>query len=109
MRGSVLMISDIIEAILEHWLQQHSAHAPHWMGAFTRTKVLIVVRACTSTTSLFFEVGAVGRIQRVQAEDNIVSSCTFQRIRVIGIRDHQWLIDPDPDSISGDQEWRLWA
>ena len=62
MRGTALMVSDIIEAIPEHWLQQQSAHAPHWMGAFTRTEVLIVVRGCTSTTSLFFEVGAVHRL-----------------------------------------------
>ena len=71
--------------------------------------MLIVVRGCTSTTSLFFEVGAVGQLQRVQVEDIIVSSCTFQRIQVVGIRDRQWIIDPDPDSISRDQEWRLWA
>ena len=31
MRGSELMISNILEAILEHWMQQQSAEAPHWM------------------------------------------------------------------------------
>ena len=87
MRGSELMISDILEAIPEHWMQQQSAEAPHWMGAFTRTEIFIAVRGCTSTTSLFFEVGNVGRLQRVTSEDSIVSSCIFQRIRVIGIRD----------------------
>ena len=76
------------------------------MGAFTRTEVLIAVRGCTSTTSLFFEVGIAGHLQRVTSEDSIVTSCIFQRIRVIGIRD---LIDPDPDIVTRDQEWRLWA
>ena len=90
-------------------MQQQSAKAPHWMGAFTRIEVLIAVRGCTSTTSLFFEVGIAGRLQRVTSEDNIVTSCIFQRIRVIGIRDRQWLIDPDPDIVTRDQEWRLWA
>ena len=62
MCGSELMISDILEAIPEHWMQEQSAEAPHWMGAFTRTEVLIAVRGCTSTTSLFFEVGIAGHI-----------------------------------------------
>ena len=70
--------------------------------------MLIAVRG-RMTTSLFFEVGAVGRLQRVHVEISNVSSCTFQRIRIVSIRDHQWIIDPHPDSISGDQEWRLWA
>ena len=109
MRGSELMISDILEAIPEHWMQQQSADAPHWMGAFTRTEILIAVRGCTSTTSLFFEVGDAGCLQRVTSEDSMVSSCIFQRIRVIGIRDRRWLIDPDPDTITRDYEWRLWA
>ena len=76
---------------------------------FTRTEILIVVRGCTSTTSLFFEVGDAGRLQRVTSEDSMVSSCIFQRIRVIGIQDRQWLIDLDPDTVIRDHEWRLWA
>ena len=79
------------------------------MGVFTRTKVLIAVRGCTSTTSLFFEVGILGRLQGVTSEDSIVTSCIFQRIRVIGIRDRQRLIDPDLNIVTRDQEWRLWA
>ena len=55
------------------------------MGAFTRAEVLIIVRGCTSTMTLFFKVGVVGQLQRVQVEDNLVSSYTFQRILVIGI------------------------
>ena len=62
MSGNALMISDIIEAIPEHWLQQQSADVPHCMGAFTRTEVLIAMRGYTSTTSLFFKVGAIGRL-----------------------------------------------
>ena len=74
-----------------------------------RIEMLIVVRGCMGTTTLFFEVGAIGWLQRVEIEDSIVLPCTFQRIQVIGIHDRQWHIDPDPDSIVGDQEWRLWT
>ena len=85
MRSCALMISDILEAIPEHWTQQQSMDTPHWMDAFTRTKVLIAMRRCMSTTTLFFEVGAIGQLQRVQVEDILVLSCIFQRIQVIGI------------------------
>ena len=62
MHGSELMINDILEAIPEQWMEQQNAEAPHWMGAFTRTEILIAMRGCTSTTSLFFDVGILGRL-----------------------------------------------
>ena len=80
MCGSALMISDILDAIPAHSIQQQSTDASHWMEMFTRIEVLITVRGCTSTMSLFFDVGAIGRLQRVHVEDSIVLSCTFQRI-----------------------------
>ena len=64
-RGSTDMISDILEANPEQWTQQGALVAPKWMGAFTRTEVLIAVRGCGGDTTLFFEVEAAGRLQRV--------------------------------------------
>ena len=109
MRGSALMIADVLEAIPAQWTQPAQLHPPAWMGAFTRTEVLIGVRGCSPTTMLFFEVEAAGRLRRVPEEADIISSCTFQRIRVVGTRDRRWQVDPDPAGISGEGEWRLWA
>ena len=65
MSGSALMIADISEAIPAEWTQPAQLHAPSWMGAFTRTEVLIGVRGCSRTTMLFFEVEVAGRLRRV--------------------------------------------
>ena len=109
MRGSALMIADISEAIPAEWTQPAQLHAPSWMGAFTRTEVLIGVRGCSRITMLFFEVEVAGRLRRVQEEAAIIGGCTFQRIRVVGARDRRWQVDPDPDGFSQAGDWRLWA
>lgn len=77
------------------------------MGAFTRFEVLIAVRGCTEQTTLFFEIGEGGRLHRVSIEATLVAECVFQRVRIVGICDRTWHIDPDPDSITEDSEWRL--
>ena len=77
MRGSTVMISGILKAILEQWTQQGTLVAPTWMGAFTRTEVLIAIRGCSGDTTLFFEVETVGKLQWVQREAELVSACTF--------------------------------
>ena len=98
MRGSAVMISDIEEVIPEAW-----------MGAFTRFEVLLAVRGCSEDCQLFFEIGACGRMQRVMQETELVLQCTFQRVRVVEHLDRQWHVDPDPDDVQSDPNWRLWA
>ena len=56
-RGSTQMVADIEEAIPEAWRQIEASGPVAWMGAFTRTGVLISVRGCTAELSLFFELG----------------------------------------------------
>ena len=85
MRGSAAMIRDIEEVISEAWTRPLETPAPTWMGAFTRLEVLLVVRGCSEDGQLFFEIGACGRMQRVLQETELISQCTFQRIRVDGV------------------------
>ena len=110
MRGIALMIADISEVIPVRWTQPAQARAPpSWMEAFAGTEVLIGVRGCSPATMLFFEVEVAGRLRRVQEEADIIGSYTFQRIRVVGTQDRKWQVDPDPDGVSVEGEWRLWA
>ena len=53
------------------------SNAPTWMGAFTRTKILIAIRGCAQNLTLFFEVGAEGQLQRVEAKVGLVSLSVF--------------------------------
>ena len=69
----------------------------------------IAVRGCTKRSILFFEVGEGGSLLRIHSDSALVADCVFQRVRIVGVRDRSWHIDPDPDSISVDLEWRLWA
>lgn len=71
-----------------------------WMGAFTRTGVLISVRGCTAELSLFFELGDRGRMLWVSTETELVASCVFQRVRVFGVLGRQWLVDPSPETVA---------
>ena len=103
------MVRDIEDAWPADWFQQRDTAMTTWMGAFTRTEILIGMRGCTEHTTLFFEVGDRGRLHRVNAEAMLVTECVFQRVRVVGVRDRSWHIDPDPDSITVASEWRLWA
>ena len=74
------MIEDITEAIPEQWTLQTISSAPAWMGAFTRiAEMLIAVIGCSQETTLFFEVGPGGQLQRVQLEAGLVSYCIFQQ------------------------------
>ena len=50
-----------------------------------------------------------GRLHRVRTKSELVATCTFQRIRIVGACGRTWHVDPDSDSISDDLEWRLWA
>ena len=109
MRGAEQMRRDIDDALLVDWLQQRDPAPIAWMGAFTRFEILIAVRGCTEHTVLFFEVGDRGRLYRVSSEATVVAECVFQRIRIVGMCDRTWHVDPDPDSITEDPEWRLWA
>ena len=79
------------------------------MGAFTRLEILISVRGCTEQCTLSFEVGEGGRLHRVRIEFELVATCIFQRFRIVGACGRTWHVDLDPDSISDDFEWRLWA
>ena len=109
MRGVQHMISDIETAIPEAWLQPRLQLPISWMGAFTRLEVLIAVRGTTEDCTLMYEVGEGGRLHRVRCESELVGECVFQRIRVVGACGKTWHIDPDPDTITVDSEWRLWA
>ena len=71
--------------------------------------MLIGVQVCSPTTMLFFDVGVVGRLWRIQEKANIIDNCTFKRIKVVGTRDCKWHVDLDADGISQEDEWRLWA
>ena len=108
LRGSAAMIEDITEAIPERWTRQTLSHAPAWMGAFTRTEVLIAVRGCSQETTLYFEVGPGGQLQRVESEAGLISYCVFQRVRVLGAHGRVWHVDPSPDVVAS-PGWRLWA
>ena len=107
-RGNMLMIEDIPEAIPAQWTRL-KVHGAPWMGAFMRTEILITVRGCSRDTTLFFEMGATGPLQRVQYEAGLVSLCIFQWIRVLGAQDHVWHVDPDPDVLASDPKWHLRA
>lgn len=109
MRGAPQMIRDIEAALPEDWLQGAEPAPITWMGAFTRTKILIAVRGCTEEATLFYEVGVSGHLHRVQLESDLVVACVFQRVRILGAWDWTWHIDPDPDLITEEFEWRLWA
>lgn len=78
-----------------------------WKGAFMPTKILIAAWGCTKDNTLFFNVGEVGRLQRVRFESALVAVCTFQWMRVLGVRGKTWYVDPDSDSIETD--WHLWS
>ena len=107
MRGSALMIANVFKAIPTWWMQSTQLQAPSWMGAFMRTEVFIRVRGRSPALLLFFEVGVTGRLWHVQEEANIIGSCTFQqRIQVVGT---WWQLDLDPDGVSMEEEWQLWA
>lgn len=109
LRGAEHMVSDIEDALPVAWLQPRVPTLITWMGAFTFLEVLIVVRGCTEHSTLVFEVGEGGRLHRVNTETSLVADCVFQRIRIMGACGRTWHIDPDPDSITDDAEWRLWA
>ena len=110
MRGALQMISDVESAVSADWGQQMTFPPPAtWMGAFTQTEILIGVRGCTQEVTLCYEVGEAGRLHRVTAESEIISTCTFQRIRVLGTREHTWHIDPDPAEIQSDRDRCLWV
>lgn len=106
-RGIPQMISDIEISIPETWLQPRMQTPINWMGAFTRLEILIAVRGSTGDDTLFYEVGEGGRLHRVRTESEIVVDCIFQRVRVVGVCGKMWHIDPDPDAITVDSEWRL--
>ena len=103
------MVRDIEDGWPADWFQQRDTAPTAWMGTFTRMEILIGVRGCTEHTTLFFEVGDRGRLHKVNAEATLVTECVFQRVRIVGVRDRSRHIDPDPDSITVDSEWRLWA
>ena len=78
------------------------------MGAFTQLEVLVAARAsCQDGSCLFFEIGTEGRLVRLSEEAPLVSSCVFQRIKVVAAVGRRWVVDPDPGLV--DREWRLWA
>ena len=109
MRGSQQMIQDIEEAIPESWTEPLFGSAPIWMGAFSRLEILIGVQGCSGDRVWFFEAGSFGRLQQVEEESSLILSCGFQRIRVVGFRERQWLVDPDPATAVRGSAWRLWA
>ena len=71
------MISDIEAAIPEAWQTVSGGGPVAWMGAFTRTGVLISVSGCTAELSLFFKLEEQGRLRWVQSKTLLVSSCAF--------------------------------
>lgn len=71
------MVADIEEAIPEDWRRLGDSGPIAWMGAFTRTGVLISVRGCSTEVSLFFELGDWDRLLRVLIENEVVASCVF--------------------------------
>ena len=79
------------------------------MGAFTQTEILIGARGCTQEVTLSYEVGEAGRLIRVTEESEIISTCTFQRIRVLGTSERTWHIDLDPAEIQSNRDWCLWV
>ena len=110
MRGALQMISDVESAASAEWGQQTILPPPAtWMGAFTQTEILIGARGCTQEMTLIYEVGEAGRLIRVTEESEIISTCTFQRIRVLGTRARTWHIDPDPAEIQSNRDWCLWV
>ena len=109
MRGSAVMIQDISEAIPAEWTQEPPLLAPSWMGAFTGTEVLIAVRGCSDSVTVFFEIGIAGQLLRVDRESELLRLCTFQRVRVLGQRSRRWVVDPSPHLVAGQPGWRLWA
>ena len=110
MRGALQMISDVELAVSANWGQQMILPPPAtWMGAFMQVKILIGARGCTHDMTVIYEVGEAGRLHRVTAESEIIFTCTFQRIRVLGTREHTWHIDPDPAEIQSDRDWCLWV
>ena len=103
------MVTDIEEAIPEDWRRVRGGGPVAWMGAFTRASILISVRGCTTEISLFFELGDRGRLVRVQSETAMVSSCVFQRVRVLGALGRQWHVDPSPEAVASVLVWWLWV
>ena len=56
---------------------------------------------------LFFEVQAKGRLAGPEVEADLVCECIFQWIRVVTAVGRRWLIDLDPEQLTG--VWRIWA
>ena len=99
------MISDVESVVPMDWGQQIDPSPPAtWMGAFTQTEILIDAKGCTQELTLFYEIGDAGRLIRVSKESEIISTCIFQQIRVLGTRDHTWHIDLDLAEIQANRD-----
>lgn len=90
------MRDDIQGVLTEEWHTPFDMGAPRWMGAFTRLEILITVRGCAEDgRCIFFEVQAEGHLVRVEEESPLVSSCLFQRVRIVAAASRRWHVDPD--------------
>lgn len=100
-------IGDIESVVCETWSKGRQQAPVTWMGPFTHNEVFTTVRGCTTNTTLFYKVGEGGRLHRIWVESKPAARYVFQCVRVFGVCDRIWHIDPDPNSISGDPKWQL--
>lgn len=76
------------------------------LGTFTWFDVLIAVRGFSQDHLLSFEVEDYSTLQRVQYKTILVAQCTFQYIRVEGIRGRVWHVDEIEDDPNKQlQDW----
>ena len=108
MYGGMTMYHQVQQVVHNTVFHLTDTIVTEWYGAFTRNGVLIAVRGISADRKcLFYEIGPIGQLCKVEIECELVQQTILKRVRIVGYDGKKWYVDPRLEDINN--YWKLWV